>query len=155
MNVASELRKATAPSTGDCFHRRQAARRSLSFGRDHRQDPLRKERVADPLKRAAIESWLDHVLRQMFAGCILPITEDVILRWRLMVEAGRQRRHTYSQPVFHRRHRPARRLCRHRGGDSRSPEGITKKRSLPCIRCTNQAIDWIEQIGDNARTCHL
>jgi toxin FitB len=56
------------------------------------------ERVLDPLKRAAIESWLDHVLRPMFAGRVLTITEDVILRWRLMVEAGRQRRHTYSQP---------------------------------------------------------
>lgn len=56
------------------------------------------ERVPDPLKRAAIESWLDHVLRPMFAGRVLPITEDIILRWRMMVEAGRQRRHTYSQP---------------------------------------------------------
>jgi hypothetical protein len=56
------------------------------------------ERVADPLKRAAIASWLDHVLRPMFVMRILPITEEIILRWRLMVEAGRQRHHTYSQP---------------------------------------------------------
>ncbi len=56
------------------------------------------ERVSDPLKRAAIASWLDHTLRPMFRGRILPITEDVILRWRLMVEAGRQRKHTYAQP---------------------------------------------------------
>lgn len=56
------------------------------------------ERAADPLKRASIVSWLDHVLRPMFSGRILPITEDIILRWRLMVEAGRQRRHNYAQP---------------------------------------------------------
>jgi toxin FitB len=56
------------------------------------------ERLADPLKRAAIAGWLDHVLRPMFGGRVLTITEDIILRWRLMVEAGRQRRHTYSQP---------------------------------------------------------
>jgi predicted nucleic acid-binding protein len=56
------------------------------------------ERVPDPLKRAEIASWLDHVLRPMFGRRVLPITEDVILRWRLMVEAGRQRGHTYSQP---------------------------------------------------------
>jgi len=56
------------------------------------------ERAGDPLKRAAIASWLDHVLRPMFGGRILPVTEDIILRWRLMVEAGRQRKHTYSQP---------------------------------------------------------
>jgi predicted nucleic acid-binding protein len=55
-------------------------------------------RTPDALKRASIESWLDHTLRPMFRGRILPITEDVILRWRLMVEAGRQRRYTYAQP---------------------------------------------------------
>ena len=56
------------------------------------------ERVGDPLKRAEIASWLDHVLRPMFGRRVLPISEEVILRWRLMVEAGRQRGHTYSQP---------------------------------------------------------
>ena len=56
------------------------------------------ECVSDPLKRAEIASWLDHVLRPMFGSRVLPIMEDVILRWRLMVEAGRQRGHTYSQP---------------------------------------------------------
>jgi hypothetical protein len=56
------------------------------------------ERVSDPLKRAEIASWLDHVLRPMFGQRVLPITEEVILRWRLMVEAGRQCNHTYSQP---------------------------------------------------------
>lgn len=56
------------------------------------------ERVPDPLKRAEIASWLDHVLRPMFGGRVLSITEEIILRWRLMVEAGRQRGHTYSQP---------------------------------------------------------
>jgi predicted nucleic acid-binding protein len=56
------------------------------------------EKLSDALKRSAITSWLDRVLLPMFQSRILPITEDVILRWRLMVEAGRQRKHTYSQP---------------------------------------------------------
>lgn len=56
------------------------------------------ERVADPLKRAEIASWLDHALRPMFGKRVLPITEDILLRWRLMVEAGRQRGHTFPQP---------------------------------------------------------
>jgi toxin FitB len=34
----------------------------------------------------------------MFRNRILPVTEEIILRRRLMVEAGRQRHHTYSQP---------------------------------------------------------
>jgi predicted nucleic acid-binding protein len=55
-------------------------------------------RTADPLKRASIESWLDRTLRPMFRGRILPVTEEIILRWRLLVEAGRQQRRTYAQP---------------------------------------------------------
>lgn len=56
------------------------------------------ERLNDPMKRGAIASWLDHVLRPMFTGRILALSEDVILRWRMMVEAGRKRGHTFSQP---------------------------------------------------------
>jgi toxin FitB len=56
------------------------------------------ERTADPLKRASIESWLDLTLRPMFQGRVLPAGEEVILRWRLMVEAGRQQGRTYAQP---------------------------------------------------------
>jgi predicted nucleic acid-binding protein len=33
----------------------------------------------------------------MFQGRILPITEDVMLKWRLLVE-GRKTGHTFSQP---------------------------------------------------------
>jgi predicted nucleic acid-binding protein len=64
------------------------------------------ERVSDPLKRAEITSWLDHVLRPMFGRRVLPITEDVILRWRLMVEAGAPARpHLFATRSVHRRHR--------------------------------------------------
>lgn len=34
----------------------------------------------------------------MFAGRILPISEDVMLRWRLLVDDGCKIRHTFSQP---------------------------------------------------------
>jgi predicted nucleic acid-binding protein len=34
----------------------------------------------------------------MFHGRVLPITEDVMLKWRLMVEEGRRVGHTFSQP---------------------------------------------------------
>ncbi len=56
------------------------------------------ERQAEPLKRSALVSWLNHQLRPMFEGRVVAIGEDVILRWRLMVEAGRKNGHTYSQP---------------------------------------------------------
>ena len=34
----------------------------------------------------------------MFTGRVLEITEDVMLRWRLLVEEGRKAGRTFSQP---------------------------------------------------------
>ena len=34
----------------------------------------------------------------MFTGRILQITEDIMLKWRLLIEEGRKRGHTFSQP---------------------------------------------------------
>jgi toxin FitB len=34
----------------------------------------------------------------MFAGRTLPISEDVMVKWRLLVEEGRRVRHTFPQP---------------------------------------------------------
>jgi toxin FitB len=53
----------------------------------------------DPAMRAALTTWLDHGIRPMFgAGRVLAATEDIMLRWRLLVAQGRVRRHTYPQP---------------------------------------------------------
>lgn len=56
------------------------------------------ERLDDRTKRAALRDWLDARIRPMFEGRVLPITEDVMLRWRMLVEEGRKARHTYPQP---------------------------------------------------------
>jgi hypothetical protein len=56
------------------------------------------ELKASPAQRADLVHWLDHVLRPQFAERVLPITEDVFLRWRLMLESGRRRGHTFSEP---------------------------------------------------------
>jgi predicted nucleic acid-binding protein len=34
----------------------------------------------------------------MFDQRVLPITEDTMLKWRLLVEEGRKTGHTFSQP---------------------------------------------------------
>jgi len=34
----------------------------------------------------------------MFDGRALPVSEDVMFKWRLLVEDGRKDGHTYSQP---------------------------------------------------------
>lgn len=56
------------------------------------------ELVSDPGKRSDLNDWLAHKLRPMFEDRILAISEDVMFRWRLLVEDGRRAAHTYSQP---------------------------------------------------------
>jgi toxin FitB len=56
------------------------------------------ELVAEPVRRAELDNWLTHRVRPMFEGRVLPITEDVMLKWRLLVEEGRKTGHTFSQP---------------------------------------------------------
>jgi hypothetical protein len=56
------------------------------------------EQLSDATKRAALSDWLTHKLRPQFAGRVLEVSEDVMLKWRLLVEAGRKAGHTYSQP---------------------------------------------------------
>jgi predicted nucleic acid-binding protein len=56
------------------------------------------ERVADPGHRADLNDWLTHKVRPMFEQRVLAISEDVMLKWRLLVEEGRKAGHTFSQP---------------------------------------------------------
>ena len=56
------------------------------------------ERVDDAVRRADLNGWLTHILRPMFEQRVLTISEDVMLKWRLLVEEGRKTGHTYSQP---------------------------------------------------------
>ncbi len=56
------------------------------------------ERVADANRRAELTDWLNNRLRPMFEQRILQVTEDVMFKWRLLVEHGRKSGHTFSQP---------------------------------------------------------
>ncbi len=56
------------------------------------------EVVADADRRAELGEWLVHKLRPMFDGRVLPVSEDVMFKWRLLVEEGRKAGHTFSQP---------------------------------------------------------
>ena len=56
------------------------------------------ELVSEPSRRAELNDWLTHKVRPMFDGRVLPITEDIMLKWRLLVEEGRKTGHTFSQP---------------------------------------------------------
>ena len=54
--------------------------------------------IAEPSRRADLQFWLDHSMRPLFAGRVTPITEDVIVRWKMMVVDGQKRGHTFGQP---------------------------------------------------------
>jgi len=56
------------------------------------------ERLADTNRRAELNDWLAHKLRPMFEHRVLAISEDVMFKWRLLVEEGRKADHTFGQP---------------------------------------------------------
>lgn len=56
------------------------------------------ESIADVGRRMTFSDWLENSVRPMFAGRTLEITEEIMVKWRLLVEHGRKRGHTFSQP---------------------------------------------------------
>jgi predicted nucleic acid-binding protein len=97
-NVVSELRRArpaqkvrafVAAQPGDVLFTSDVTFAEVRFG---------IEQVGDPARRADLVHWLDRTLRPLFAGRVLPVTEDALLRWRLMLETGRKTGHTFSEP---------------------------------------------------------
>lgn len=56
------------------------------------------ELLSDARRRAELTDWLTHQLRPLFDQRALPVSEDVMLKWRLLVEEGRKVGHTFSQP---------------------------------------------------------
>jgi len=56
------------------------------------------EGVADATRRAELNDCLRTRCGPMFDGRALPVSEDVMFKWRLLVEDGRKDGHTYSQP---------------------------------------------------------
>jgi predicted nucleic acid-binding protein len=56
------------------------------------------ELVGEPDRRAELNDWLAHTVRPMFDQRVLEITEDIMLKWRFLVQEGRKTGHTFSQP---------------------------------------------------------
>ena len=56
------------------------------------------ELLSDAGRRAELNDWLTHKVRPMFEQRVLAISEDVMFKWRLLVELGRKAGHTFSQP---------------------------------------------------------
>jgi predicted nucleic acid-binding protein len=96
-NVVSELERPRPSNNVLTFLRRtplndlylsEIVIAEIRFGIDSTTNPLRREQLA---------SWLRDVIRPMFAGRILPATEDILFRWRWIMEGGRQQGYTFEQ----------------------------------------------------------
>ena len=97
-NVLSELRKPRPDANVVAFVARQPGEHLFASEVTFAEIRFGIEKVGDIAKRAELARWLERDLRPLFAGRALCVDEDVFLRWRVMVEAGRMRRHTFSQP---------------------------------------------------------
>lgn len=97
-NVVSELRKARPNRRVKAWSDAQAADSFFLSSVTLAEIRFGIECQADSVLREELEVWLAHRLRPWFGGRILPLDEEVILEWRRMVERGRARKITFSQP---------------------------------------------------------
>jgi predicted nucleic acid-binding protein len=56
------------------------------------------ELVKEASRRMELNDWLEQKLRPMFEHRVLEISEEVMLKWRFLVDDGRKSGHTFSQP---------------------------------------------------------
>ena len=56
------------------------------------------EKLTDAARRSVIISWLDSRMRPMFEDRVLVLSEDILLKWRLIIDEGRTLGHTFSHP---------------------------------------------------------
>jgi predicted nucleic acid-binding protein len=56
------------------------------------------ELVVDVGRRAELNDWLAHKMRPMFDQRVVSVSEDIMFKWRLLLEEGRKAGHTFSQP---------------------------------------------------------
>lgn len=55
------------------------------------------EILKDAGQRMELTEWMVNQARPMFENRVLEITEDILLKWRLLIEKGRKSGHTFSQ----------------------------------------------------------
>jgi toxin FitB len=97
-NVLSELRRPRAEPKVIAFVRAQALDSLYVSSVTLAEIRFGIELLTDAVRRAALGDWLTHRVRPMFEQRVLPVTEDIMFRWRLLVEDGRKVGYTFSQP---------------------------------------------------------
>ena len=56
------------------------------------------ETTTDLTRRARIDTWLNSFVRPHFADRILALTENILVRWRIMKEVGQRAGYTSPEP---------------------------------------------------------
>ena len=97
-NVVSELRKPKPDSNVINFIAAQPGEMLFLTDVTLAEITYGIEQLGDAARRTDLHLWLERNLRPLFAGRILAITADVIVRWKTMVVEGQRRGHTFGQP---------------------------------------------------------
>ena len=97
-NVLSELRRPKPEPKVIAFIAEQPVEHSMSAPSRWPKFDSASNFVSEPDRRAELNDWLTHKVRPMFDQRVLPVTEEIMFKWRLLVEAGRKTGHTFSQP---------------------------------------------------------
>lgn len=98
INVLSELRRKRPEPAVEPFIAKQRLSDLFVSEVTFAEIRFSIELIGDPERRADLRHWLDQRLRPLSGRRALPITEDILLQWRLMIEAGHKRGHTFSHP---------------------------------------------------------
>ncbi len=97
-NILSEGRKPRPEPRVTAFYQRQPLDQLYISVVSVAEIRFGIELQENPAHRTALREWLTLTLRPAFADRVLPITEDILLKWRLLMESGRKTGHTYSHP---------------------------------------------------------
>ena len=97
-NILSELRRPRPAANIVAFIGQQPLQRLYVSEVTFAEIRFGIELAVDAGLRAELREWLKHRIRPMFEQRILPVSEDVMFKWRLLVESGRKAGHTFSQP---------------------------------------------------------
>jgi predicted nucleic acid-binding protein len=97
-NVISELRKENCHPAVKAWSDRQSPQSFYLSTITIAEIRFGIEQVKDKAFREELTEWLEQVLRTWFSDRLLGVDEEVILRWRWMVEKGRKENYTFSQP---------------------------------------------------------
>lgn len=97
-NILSELRRTRPEPKVLAFIAAQPLERLYVSSVTLAEIRFGTEMLAEASRRSELNDWLAHRVRPMFEQRILPVTEDIMFKWRLLVEEGRIVGHTFSQP---------------------------------------------------------